>query len=326
LSNTIQPIFIFSLPRSGSTLAQRILAGHRDIATVAEPWLLLPYLYTLKEEGSYAEYGHRVMRAALKDFYKSLPNGKDDYIAAISDLALQLYTKAAEGDEKYFLDKTPRYHLVADDIIQMFPEGKFIFLWRNPLAIIASIMDTWAQGRWNLYELKVDLFMGLANLIASYEKYGNKAHAVRYEDLLVSPDENTHAIYTYLGFPAIDAKPDNLSKVQLKGRMGDPTGVQNYQSISKEPLDKWKRTLSNPVRKAWCRHYLKWIGRDRLAVMGYDYDLLLAELHAVPVTMRHTGSDIMRMTYGAAYYVMDLRILKSKLKAFPKWHKVCANT
>src|SRR5919107_2181016 len=39
------PLFLLSLPRSGSTLAQRILAAHGGIATTSEPWILLPYLY-----------------------------------------------------------------------------------------------------------------------------------------------------------------------------------------------------------------------------------------------------------------------------------------
>ena len=45
----IKPIFIFSITRSGSTLLQRVIAAHEGVATVSEPWVLLPYLYTLRE-------------------------------------------------------------------------------------------------------------------------------------------------------------------------------------------------------------------------------------------------------------------------------------
>jgi len=38
------PIFILSLLRAGSTLLQRILMGHKDIASVTEPWFLLPFV------------------------------------------------------------------------------------------------------------------------------------------------------------------------------------------------------------------------------------------------------------------------------------------
>jgi hypothetical protein len=45
----LRPLLIFSLPRSGSTLTQRILAAHEEITTAAisEPHLLVHYLYCL---------------------------------------------------------------------------------------------------------------------------------------------------------------------------------------------------------------------------------------------------------------------------------------
>jgi hypothetical protein len=61
-------IFVFSLPRTGSTLLQRIIATQPDVATASEPWILIPYLYTLRENGVYAEYGHRMMVRAVEDF------------------------------------------------------------------------------------------------------------------------------------------------------------------------------------------------------------------------------------------------------------------
>ena len=42
----------------------------------------------------------------------------------------------------------------------------------------------------------------------------------------------------------------SFADVRLRGTMGDPTGVDRYQELSTEPLDKWKRTLGNPVAEA----------------------------------------------------------------------------
>jgi hypothetical protein len=50
--------------------------------------------------------------------------------------------------------------------------------------------------------------------------------------------------------------------------------------------------LNNPVRKAWFRRYLRWIGRERLAVMGCVLDVLIAELDALPRFYRRIGSDV----------------------------------
>jgi hypothetical protein len=30
--------------------------------------------------------------------------------------------------------------------------------------------------------------------------------------------------------------------------------------------------MAGPLRQAWCRRYLRWLGAERLALMGYDHD------------------------------------------------------
>ena len=44
-------IFLISLPRSGSTLLQKMLTVSPEIYSVAEPWLMLPLAFMLKKEG-----------------------------------------------------------------------------------------------------------------------------------------------------------------------------------------------------------------------------------------------------------------------------------
>jgi hypothetical protein len=94
---------------------------------------------------------------------------------------------------------------------------------------------------------------------------------------------------------------ETFSQVKLEGRLGDYAGSKTYATISSEPLDKWKRTLRNPLRKRWARRYLQWIGSERLKIMGYNLETLLAELDAVPVSVQHLLSDAVRMSYGAVY-------------------------
>src|SRR5215831_7821667 len=121
----IRPVFILSIPRTGSTLLQRILGSHDAIGTASEPWFLLPLLYALRERGVHAEYEHAVMSRGVRGFATEyLPHGTDSYLEAVHDLALRLYAEAAPG-KTYFLDKTPRYHHIADDLLELFPEGRF---------------------------------------------------------------------------------------------------------------------------------------------------------------------------------------------------------
>ncbi len=316
------PLFLLSLPRSGSTLAQRILAAHEAIATTSEPWILLPYLYTLRERGAYAEYSHRVLVRAVEDFCKVRPPGRDDYVAEIRELALRLYCKASPDGTRYFLDKTPRYHLVSDEIIAAFPDGRYLLLWRNPLAVVASLIETWAGGKWNLYRFKVDLFDGIENLIQTYERHEEKLHAVRYEALITQPEETWGNVFRYLGLPFDSSVLALFGNVELTGRWGDHTGTQRYAAVSSEPLERWKRVLNNPVRKAWCRRYLRWIGRERLAVMGYDLDVLIAELDALPTSYRRIASDVGRGYWGILRDLSEPHILGQKLSKLPEWNRI----
>ena len=116
----INPIFIFSLPRAGSTFTQRVLATHPAVATATEPHFLLPLTRSLEPYGSYSEYEHQLSTWAILEFCRdSLPDGQEDYRRAIRHFALELYSRVANGEHRYFLDKTPRYHLIARELIEM---------------------------------------------------------------------------------------------------------------------------------------------------------------------------------------------------------------
>jgi hypothetical protein len=278
----IRPIFLFSISRSGSTLIQRIIAAHEGVSTVSEPWLLLPHAYTLRRRGVDAEYVHPLLVTAIEDFCRELPRGEEDYVVELRRFILRLYAKAAEDGAAYFVDKSPPYCLIAEEIISIFPEAKFIFLWRNPLSVIASMIETW--GPWHPSFMNSDLFIGLPRLIAAHEANRNRSHAVRFEDLLGGGEAHWRSLTDYL---EIGFQPEALrdfTRVELNGRMGDPTGRHRYSALSAEPAQKWKGTLTNPLRRAWCRRYLGFLGADRLAAMGYDREQLVQELDAEPAS------------------------------------------
>lgn len=296
----MKPVFLLSLPRSGSTLLQRVLASHSKIATTSEPWLLLPLIYPLRKSGVAAIYEHRRMVEAVEDFCNRLPNKRSDYLGAVAAMATSLYAKI-DANADYFLDKTPRYHLILDELCEAFPDARIILLWRNPLAVAASMIDTWNHGKWNLHWFQVDLFDGLAALHRFAQQSKRRITTLRFEDFVSRPESACRQILEYLELPFEDSMLANFSTVELQGRMGDPTGVREYKSISTRSLDKWKTTLNNPLRRHWARRYLKWIGPDRLSAMGYSLAELEQELNDAPTTMSHIGSDMARMLYGRLY-------------------------
>jgi hypothetical protein len=309
-------LFLLSLPRSGSTLVQRVLASRPEISTTPEPWLLLPLLYARRERGTFSEYGEVPAARAITEFVQRLPGAEEDFRRELHDFVVRLYELASHEGTTYFLDKTPRYHYVVDDLFELFPDGKFVFLWRNPLSIVSSIVETWAGGRWSVGRWREDLFEGLARLVDSAERHP-EAFATRFETLLTQAPESWAGLLEHLELP-VDSVDLAVVPTGESGRMGDHVGVRRYGGLSTEPLDKWKTTLAHPLRARWAKDYLMWIGERRLGVMGYDLDSLLRSLDALPRTHATTVSDAVRLTYGS---VMSRRrtIALRRLTKRGKW-------
>ena len=308
---SISPIFLFSISRSGSTLVQRVIGAHDGVATVSEPWLLLPHAYTFRRSGVDAEYPHAAMVDAIEDFAEELPAGSAEYRQELRDYILRLYRKAAGSDARYFLDKSP-YYFIADEVMTLFPEAKFVFLWRNPLSIAASSMATWEEG-WKPTLFRQELFVGLPRLVRACQRNSTRVHSMRFEDLLDGHDHHWEALMAYLGIDFDRDALDAFSRVKLNGRMGDPTGVKQYSALSTEPIDKWKAALANPLRKAWCRRYLRFLGDERLATMGYDGHLLRQELKDTPTTMESLVPDIGRLIKDVAKEPIRVRTRNERI-------------
>ena len=121
--------------------------------------MLLP-LFSMRRGDVFADYGHSVAQRAISDFRSRMEGGEEGFDDEVRRFVLRLYKRAAGSDATYFLDKTPRYHLIASDILDLFSSARAVILWRNPLAIMASIIRTWGNGRWNLYRYNVDFYRG----------------------------------------------------------------------------------------------------------------------------------------------------------------------
>ena len=308
---SVKPIFIFSLPRAGSTLLQRLLSLHEYIDTKAEPWLALPVFFSLTDQGLNSIYGHRVLSKAVTGYADSLPGGRDDYYKSAARFLNDLYDLGSSENARYFIDKTPRYHLIVDEIISAFPEAKIIFLWRNPLSIASSMIKTWGNNKWNLYMFYVDLYSGIESLVNACERYENTL-SVKYENLVRAPEREMERIMEYLNLEYdsdIIERFKDAKIIDSPGR-GDPTGQYQYKSVTDKSTEIWKEVMSNPYRKVWGKTYLNWIGKGRLEIMGYELEELLAELHDSPTQYQYFLSDIVRSVYGniySKYCIQDLR-------------------
>ena len=286
----VTPILLLSLPRSGSTLVQRILATHKGVATASEPWLLLPLLLPLRDDVPAAGSWQPRIHEALRDFARELPDGSRSYERAVAEAARALYEEAADG-ALYYLDKTPPYFLVFEEIVRALPEARIVVLWRNPLAVLSSVVETFCGGRWRPQDYPTSLFGGLARLVDGVRRHGDRVCAVRYEDLVGAEDSEWRRLTDFLGLEFDPAALQGFSGVGLTGAMGDPVGTKAYSGLEREPLEKWRGTISNPVRRVWAGRYLDWIGDGRLATMGYEGERLRQDLASLEVGAAGSARD-----------------------------------
>ena len=191
-------IFIFSLPRSGSTLLQRMLFAHSQVSTAPEPWILLPFSYASKLKKAESEFGSDLAAESINDFLALLPDGKSEYYIYLRDFFLKIYTSISDNHSVYFVDKTPRYYLIIPEIAKIFPEAKFIFLFRNPVSIYTSIMELWHSSRPFFRNNFIDIFYGPSCLTDGYRLTKLRSLALNYEFLVTEPEESMRKISDYL--------------------------------------------------------------------------------------------------------------------------------
>lgn len=278
-------IFIISQPRSGSTLLQRVLAGHPAIQTSAETWLMLHPLYGRRKTGIEAEFGSRWQAQAVSTFLEHYTDGDGVYDDAIRAWAEVLYGNAlARSGRQIFLDKTPRYFFIIPDLYRLFPAAKFVFLLRNPMAVLASELDTYVKGDWPVLGLFApDLLDAPGLILEGMRSLGDAAIPVRYEDFVAAPEQTVEHLCERLDIPFQPSMLDYSSTPAPRGRMNDPVGVHRHTRPSAASLDKWTALAEDPQNRLFAHAYLDDLGRDTVQALGYDFDQIRAALGPQPV-------------------------------------------
>jgi hypothetical protein len=307
-----KPLFVFSLPRSGSTLLQRILAYHPDIATVSETWILLPLAYTLKSSGIFAEYNPLSQFRALEALYGELPGGKKDYHKAIKAFADTIYAKLSGNESRYFLDKTPRYYLILDEIADIFEDSKMIFLFRHPLAVLSSMIQSFNGGRLGDYRHHIDAVEGPHLLAAGYRKYGNSAIAVQYEDMVSRPDDTIQRLCSYLEIEYVPSMVADFNRVQLGGVMGDAIGSRQYNKVETGSHEKWKTVFGTVYRRNYARRYINALGRSTIKTLGYSLDGIRDEIDTIQPVAKGAFKDMAYQFWGKLMSFSDMPALIKK--------------
>ena len=141
-----RPVFIIAAPRSGSTLLFETLA-------VSEQ------LYTLGGEGHELIEGIAALQPGAPRVDSNRLDAEHAADAVASRIVAQMLSEARDAHGKppplataiRFLEKTPKNALRIPFLNRVFPDARFIVLWREPHENLGSIIDAWRSGRWKTY-------------------------------------------------------------------------------------------------------------------------------------------------------------------------------
>lgn len=300
----VTPVFLLSLPRSGSTLLQRLLVSHPSVASAPETWILLPLFYSTRKESGYAEYSHHSCADGINEFISRLPRARRDYLAAVNAYAQTMYNAACSQSERLFIEKTPRYALIGKPLFEAFPDAYFIFLWRNPLSVAASLSKTWGKGRWPMHRYRVDLEDGLAGLTqlrAAVDSGGGRFIDVTYDKLVQTPESALVEITSFLDLESHGVKQERRT---VDGALGDAADQRKTTQILPDSSgDAYTDAYFNSYRRRWAKRYLNTISDDTLNLTGTNRTRLMDSLTECGNTQKGLLKDI---GFGVCDYIWRL--------------------
>lgn len=237
-------IFIISQPRSGSTMLQAVISNNGEVASSSEPWLLLHFLSYTRKDLLEAKYNQDWAAEAYKDYIKKI--GEANFSEDLKNFLVKQYGRNFKPDTKYFLDKTPRYYEILDEMIAIFPNAKFIILKRNPKDVFRSIVKTWSSlGKFDfgfLLKFRRDLLLAPFKLHQFSIKHAEKANVktIHFEEFIENSEENFRKLFQWLGITFKEEMLDYSSNNQIVGLMGDPIGVKKFNRPTKKQDQKEK--------------------------------------------------------------------------------------
>lgn len=251
-------------------MTQKILGSHSRIHTQAEPWILLNPLNSLNSRNITASYNHKVNVRGTRAFISSLPGGEEQYWSELGNSYSRLYASIlARENKEIFLDKTPRYYLVAEDLRRMFPESVAICLLRNPMAVLNSIISTWTRRKlYTLCRFRQDLIEAPEIFGRLLSNPGDGSVFLRYEDLVQYPAEEIARVCDRIG---VEFEPGMLDyKRETVFELGDRKSVDALDGPSSSFQDSWVPALADPQVWRLQNEYFELLGVDTFRRLGYD--------------------------------------------------------
>lgn len=224
------PMFVVGLPRTGTTLTERIIASHSTVASVGETEFVQMVIRRESGVASVEKMTPDMIRAFAGKDISLLTNG---YLGAV-DYRL--------GDEPIFIDKLPFNVLYLGFIAKAWPNAPMVLLRRNPMDSCFSMYKqafTWA------YKFSYDL-QDLGAYYVAYDRLcrhwknliGDRLVEVGYEALVSDQETQTRSLLDRLGLEFEEAC---LSFEKNAAPSSTASSVQVRQKAHTGSVNKWKR-------------------------------------------------------------------------------------
>lgn len=234
------PVFIVGLPRSGTTLVERILAAHPDVTAMGEthgfPIALrdsigVPRLTEIDSEAV------SMMAAADREAVAGR------YLANVGYLL---------GPTRFFTEKLPHNYLYVGAIRRAFPEARIVHLRRNPMdSLFGAYKILFGEASY-LWSYR---FEDLAENYRLYRRITDHWRAelgegfteVTLERLIDEPEREIRRLLDALGLPF---DPACLAPHKTGGGVSTASSAQVRQPINRQGVDAWRRyrTQFEPLR------------------------------------------------------------------------------
>jgi len=234
------PIFIVGLPRTGTTLTERIISSHSLVESVGETQFMQMVLRRESGVQSIENMNSEMIEALVDTDPEAIAKG---YIDSVN------YRLAKEP---FFIDKLPFNFLFLGFIAKAWPDARIIHLGRNPMDACFSMYKqifTWA------YKFSYSLD-GLGQYYVAYDRLRNhwrevlqdRLIEVEYESLVSDTENQTRLLLEKLG---LNFEQSCLDFDKNKTPSATASSVQIREKAHSRSINKWQRFSEelNPLKE-----------------------------------------------------------------------------
>ncbi|MEO8373709.1 MAG: sulfotransferase [Sphingomonas bacterium] len=238
------PIFIIGMPRTGTTLVDRILSSHPQVESAGE--LQAMPLAVKKAAGT---------RSPMVIDPETIAAATVSDMGAVGRDYLQRARHHRRDPALRFTDKFPGNFLYAGFIAQALPSAKIVCLRRHPMDTVLSNFRNLFAVSSRYYDYSYDL-LDIAAYYVRFDRLMSLWRAalpgrvieVRYEDLVAHQEEESRRLLAHCGLAWSD---DCLSFHTNNAPVSTPSAAQVRRPIYKDSVARWKRhaAVLEPVQR-----------------------------------------------------------------------------